>query len=61
MKYVKAMYYTMTIMLFVNLASEYIFKSEYSAIAAWLCTMLFLLGTIFFVNARFFLQKKKDY
>ncbi|MGG0717122.1 hypothetical protein ABE096_05930 [Robertmurraya massiliosenegalensis] len=60
MKYLKAMYFTMAFMLLVNLASEYIFKGEYSAIAAWLCTMLFLLGTIFFVNARFFLEKNKN-
>ncbi|MDF1511423.1 hypothetical protein PZE06_25300 [Robertmurraya sp. DFI.2.37] len=58
MKYVKAMYATMAIIIFVILVSEYVLNSAYSAIAAWICTMLFLLGTIFFVNARYYLRKE---
>ena len=58
MKYLMNLYIVMAIMVFVNLTSEFIFKGEYSAIASWATLMLFLLGTIFFANARYFLSKK---
>ena len=53
------LYIVMAIMVAVNLTSEFIFKGDYSAIANWAIVMLFLLGTIFFVNARYFLSKKQ--
>ena len=43
---------------FTGKLDEFIFKGEYSAIASWATLMLFLLGTIFFANARYFLSKK---
>ena len=49
MKYVVGLYIVMAVMVFVNGASVFIFKDEFSAIASWLTVMLFLLGTIFFV------------
>lgn len=58
MKYVVGLYIVMAVMVFVNWASVFIFKDEFSAIASWLTVMLFLLGTIFFVNARYYLSKK---
>jgi len=58
MKYVAGLYIVMAVMVFVNGASVFIFKDEFSAIASWLTVMLFLLGTIFFVNARYYLSKK---
>ncbi|MFV2050721.1 hypothetical protein KDJ21_018445 [Metabacillus litoralis] len=58
MKYVVGLYIVMAVMVFVNGASVFIFKDEFSAIASWLTVMLFLLGTIFFVNARYYLSKK---
>ncbi|WP_338472615.1 hypothetical protein R4Z10_07705 [Niallia sp. XMNu-256] len=58
MKYVVGLYMVMAVMVFVNGASVFIFKDEFSAIASWLTVMLFLLGTIFFVNARYYLSKK---
>ena len=58
MKYVVGLYIVMAVMVFVNGVSVYIFKDEFSAIASWLTVMLFLLGTIFFVNARYYLSKK---
>ncbi|CAN7269264.1 hypothetical protein [Rossellomorea sp. LjRoot5] len=54
MKYVVGLYIVMAVMVFVNGASVFIFKDEFSAIASWLTVMLFLLGTIFFVNVRYF-------
>jgi hypothetical protein len=58
MKYVVGLYIVMAVMVFVNGASVFIFKDDFSAIASWLTVMLFLLGTIFFVNARYYLSKK---
>ena len=56
MKYLINLYIVMAIMVVVHLTSEFIFKGEYSAIASWANIMLFLLGTIFFANARYFLS-----
>lgn len=58
MKYLIGLYVVMTIMVFVNGISEFIFKGDYSAISSWVIVMLFLLGNIFFVNARYYLSKK---
>ncbi|WP_202410643.1 hypothetical protein [Halobacillus litoralis] len=58
MKHLIGLYVVMATMVFVTLTSEYIFKGDFSAIASWFITMLFLLGTIFFVNARYFLSEK---
>jgi RsiW-degrading membrane proteinase PrsW (M82 family) len=58
MKYLIGLYVVMAIMVFVTLTSEFILKGNYSAIASWLIVMLFLLGTIFFANARYYLSKK---
>lgn len=60
MKHLMGLYLVMVIMVAVNLTSEYIFKGDYSAIASWVIIMLFLLGTIFFANARYFLSKKAN-
>jgi len=48
----------MAIMVFVILTSEFILKGDYSAIASWVIVILFLLGTVFFANARFYLSIK---
>lgn len=58
MKYIMGLYIVMVIMVVVTLTSEFIFNGGYSGIASWVIIMLFWLGTIFFVNARYFLSKK---
>ncbi len=58
MKYLIGSYVVMAIMVFVNWTSVFIFHDKYSAIASWLIVMLFLLGTVFFANARYYLSKK---
>ncbi|QTC42957.1 hypothetical protein I7V34_06860 [Bacillus sp. V3] len=60
MKYVKGMYAVMALMIIVNLISEYIWKSNYSAIASWITVALFFLGTLFFINARYVFSKQKN-
>ncbi|WP_053218238.1 hypothetical protein [Virgibacillus senegalensis] len=47
----------MAIMVVVTLTSKLIFESDYSAIAI---VMLFLLGTQFLVNARYFYPKSRE-
>lgn len=59
MKFVKGLYIVMAIMVAVNLISEFILKGEYSAIASWVTVMLFLLGSVLFSNARYYLSKKQ--
>lgn len=58
MKFLKGLYVVMALMVFVNLSSEFIFDGAYSAIASWAIVMLFVLGTVFFANAHFYLNKK---
>jgi phosphatidylserine synthase len=60
MKYVKGMYAVMALMIVVNLISEFILKSNYSAIASWITVALFFLGTLFFINARYEFLKQKN-
>ena len=59
MKYLIGLYIVMVVMVAVNFISEFIFKGNYSAIANWAIIMLFLIGTLFFSNARYFLSGKK--
>ena len=59
MKYLIGLYIVMVIIVAVNFISEFIFKGNYSAIASWAIIMLFLIGTLFFSNARYFLSGKK--
>ncbi|HWK24679.1 MAG TPA: hypothetical protein VNS08_16810 [Ureibacillus sp.] len=58
MKHLIGLYMVMAIMVFVILTSEFILKGDYSAIASWVIVILFLLGTVFFANARFYLSIK---
>lgn len=58
MKYLISLYVVIAIMVFVNLTSEYIFKGDYSAIASWVIILLFIIGTIILVIARYSLSKK---
>lgn len=57
MKYVVSLYVTMALIVFVNLTSEFILNGEYAGLASWISVGLFLLGTVFFANARYFLSK----
>ncbi|MGM9944499.1 MAG: hypothetical protein ACI33M_06120 [Lysinibacillus sp.] len=52
MKFVTAMYIIMTMMLVVILANSTFFSGAYDGITVWLCTGLFIVGTIFFINAK---------
>ncbi|WJY27309.1 MULTISPECIES: hypothetical protein [Sporosarcina] len=59
MKYVIGLFAVFAASVFVNLVSEFVLNGAYSAIASWLIVMLFLLGVVFFANARYFLGKEE--
>lgn len=52
MKFVTAMYVVIIMMLIVNLVNVTFLEGGYDGISLWLCTGLFFVGTIFFVNAK---------
>ncbi|WP_058306314.1 hypothetical protein [Gracilibacillus massiliensis] len=60
MKYLTGLYIVMTIMVFVNLMSEFIFNGDYSAIASWFIVMLYLAGTILYAVAKAHLTRHHD-
>lgn len=58
MKYLKGLYVSVVLMVIVTMTSEFILDGDYSAIASWIILMLFLLSSIFFANARYYLSEK---
>ena len=60
MKFIKAMYVVMGLMLFVNLTNVTIFQNNYAGISLWICLILFILGTAFFINARQIHSKRNE-
>ncbi|MEK4425041.1 hypothetical protein [Solibacillus sp. FSL K6-1523] len=52
MNYIKGLYVSLVLMMFVILASTTIFDDEYSGIAMFVCLGIFIIGTAFFINAK---------
>jgi hypothetical protein len=52
MKYIKGLYVTLALMMFVVLVSTTIFDDKYSGITMFVCLGLFLIGSTFFINAK---------
>ncbi|WP_197139527.1 hypothetical protein [Lysinibacillus sphaericus] len=52
MKYIKGLYASLALMMFVVLVSTTIFDDEYSDIAMFVCLGIFILGTAFFINTK---------
>jgi ABC-type xylose transport system permease subunit len=52
MKFVKGMYVILILFMTVNFFSVFVFNDAYSGIASWINVLLFLLGSIFYINAR---------
>ena len=52
MKYIKGLYVSLVLMLFVILVNTTIFDDEYSGIAMFVCLGLFIMGTAFFINTK---------
>ncbi len=58
MKFVKGMYVVLILFMIVNFLSVFVFDDDYSGIASWMNVLLFLLGSVFYVNARFHFKKE---
>ncbi|MFJ5764409.1 hypothetical protein ACIP9C_03550 [Lysinibacillus sp. NPDC093210] len=52
MKYIKGLYVTLALMMFVVLVSTTILDDKYSGITMFVCLGLFLIGSTFFINAK---------
>lgn len=52
MKFVKGMYVILILFMIVNFLSVFVFGDNYSGIASWVNVLLFLLGSLFYINAR---------
>ncbi|WP_196493879.1 hypothetical protein [Ornithinibacillus caprae] len=51
MKFVKGLYVSLVLMNFAVLINTTIFDDAYSGIVMFLCAALFLIGTVFYINA----------
>lgn len=58
MKFIIGMYVVLVLFMAVNLISIQVFNDAYSGIAIWICLVLFLIGTAFYINARHYFSKK---
>ena len=58
MKFIIGMYVVLVLFMAVNFVSIFVFNDKYSGIAVWVCLILFLIGTAFYVNARLFFGRK---
>lgn len=58
MKFIVGMYVVLVLFMAVNLLSVFVFNDTYSGVAVWICLLLFLLGTVFYINARHYFAKK---
>ncbi|SDI46057.1 hypothetical protein SAMN04487975_11780 [Planococcus glaciei] len=58
MKFVKGMYVILVLFMTVNFLSVFVFNDTYSSIASWINVLLFLLGSVFYINARHDLKRE---
>lgn len=52
MKYINGLYISLVIIFFIQLASTTIFDDSYSGIATFISLGVFIIGNVFFVNAK---------
>lgn len=52
MKYIKGLYMTLVLMMFINLLSTTVFNDKYSGITMFISLGIFIIGSAFFVNAK---------
>ncbi|EOP32675.1 hypothetical protein RVY75_30145 (plasmid) [Bacillus mycoides] len=52
MKYIKGLYISLILMVFVNLLNTTIFDNEYSGITMYISSVIFVIGSAFFINAK---------
>ncbi|WP_088362596.1 hypothetical protein [Bacillus cereus] len=52
MRYIKGMYVSLVLMMFVILLNTTVFNDEYSGIAMFVSLGIFIVGSAFFINAK---------
>ncbi|AKR09593.1 hypothetical protein E8M24_31530 [Bacillus thuringiensis] len=52
MKYINGLYISLILMMFINLSNITIFNNEYSGIAMYISSVIFIIGTAFFGSAK---------
>lgn len=58
MKFVKGIYVILILFMIVNFLSVFVFGDNYSGIASWVNVLLFLHGSLFYINARHALKRE---
>jgi len=51
-KYINGLYISLILMVFVNLLNTTIFDNEYSGITMYISSVIFVIGSAFFINAK---------
>ncbi|AZQ47785.1 MULTISPECIES: hypothetical protein [Bacillus] len=52
MKYINGLYISFILMIFINLLNTTIFDNEYSGITMYISSVIFTIGSAFFINAK---------
>ncbi|MFJ8356082.1 hypothetical protein [Bacillus paramycoides] len=52
MKYINGLYISLILMMFINLLNTTIFDNKYSGITMYLSSVIFTIGSAFFINAK---------
>ncbi|MGE7887644.1 hypothetical protein ACQKN7_09710 [Bacillus cereus] len=52
MKYINGLYISLILMMFINLSNITIFDNEYSGIAMYISSVIFIIGSAFFGSAK---------
>ncbi|MGF9853518.1 hypothetical protein ABHN09_18480 [Bacillus paramobilis] len=52
MKYINGLYISLILMVFVNLLNTTIFDNEYSGITMYISSVIFVIGSAFFINIK---------
>ncbi|TKI15665.1 hypothetical protein FC696_04730 [Bacillus wiedmannii] len=52
MKYINGLYISFILMIFINLLNTTIFDNKYSGIIMYISSVIFTIGSAFFINAK---------
>ncbi|AXK18148.1 hypothetical protein [Bacillus sp. COPE52] len=52
MKYIYGLYISLILMIFINLLNTTIFDNKYSGITMYISSVIFTIGSAFFINAK---------
>ncbi|HDR7949344.1 TPA: hypothetical protein QCY38_002989 [Bacillus toyonensis] len=52
MKYINGLYISLILMMFINLLNTTIFNNEYSGITMYISSVIFTIGSAFFINVK---------